>query len=68
MNETKINDDEGFFCSELVAKFFKKCKLLDTQKESCSFWPVDFCEEKSIQLTGGAYLDKEITIVLNKHR
>lgn len=40
---TAIDDDRTFFCSELVAKCYKVCGIMQETKEACSnFFPVDF--------------------------
>jgi hypothetical protein len=51
----------------LVAKCFKHCGLLVSEKASSRFWPVTFSEEKNLELTSPALLDKEIVITLKKH-
>lgn len=61
-------EEDGYFCSELVAKAYKLCNLLQSKKASSSFWPLDFSQQRNIQLSNGAYFDKEVTVVLNKHR
>ncbi len=40
--------EEGYFCSELVAKCLKLCGLLATKKASSCFWPANFTEEKNL--------------------
>jgi hypothetical protein len=65
---TKGKEEEGYFCSELVAKAYKLCHLLNSKKASSSFWPIDFSQLRSIKLEKGAYFDRELTVVLNKHR
>lgn len=65
-DRSSTNSDDGYFCSELVAKAFKVSKLLDSNKACSSFWPIDFAQEKRLKLKG-ATLEREVTVVLNKH-
>lgn len=64
----KVVEEDGYFCSELVAKALKQCGLLDPVKASTQYWPVDFSAEREIQLLRGARLSDEITVILRKHR
>ena len=45
--------EDHFFCSELVASAYKKLGLLAAEVSACKFWPKDFSEEASLELTGG---------------
>lgn len=60
----KSSDDDvekaknGYFCSELVAKIYKLTGLLDKQKASSQYWPIDFTEASEMTLLNGAYLDR----------
>ncbi|KRX02363.1 hypothetical protein PPERSA_09980 [Pseudocohnilembus persalinus] len=65
-NQNQQNQ-EGVFCSELVAKFFKKIGIIDKDKQSTSYWPVHFTEKRNLQLQQGATLGQETIIVLDRH-
>lgn len=54
-----------YFCSELVAKCYKRCGLLNTTKASSSFWPVHFTRE--LKLVPPCQLQPPVTILLKKH-
>ena len=45
-----------YFCSELIAKAYKKFEILDKKKGSNSYWPVDFTERGGLTLEGEGYL------------
>ncbi|CAK67631.1 unnamed protein product (macronuclear) [Paramecium tetraurelia] len=57
--------NESFFCSELVAKAFKYCGLLESHRASCSFLPVEFT--KKLQLTNQTQITDDIVVILKKH-
>ena len=41
-----VENGRAFFCSELVAKCFKLCNIMQpTEQASCNFLPVDFATE-----------------------
>ncbi len=35
----KSRHDDGYFCSELVAKAYKIAGILPAKKSACSYWP-----------------------------
>ena len=51
-----MNEERGYFCSELVAKALKSVGLLDEKKSSGRYWPVDFSEKNGLELKRGATL------------
>ncbi|CAD8097940.1 unnamed protein product [Paramecium primaurelia] len=57
--------NESFFCSELVAKAFKYCGLLESDKASSSFLPVEFT--KQLKLTNQTQITDDIVVILKKH-
>ncbi|CAD8128527.1 unnamed protein product [Paramecium sonneborni] len=57
--------NESFFCSELVAKAFKYCGLLESEKASSSFLPVEFT--KQLKLTNQTQVTDDIVVILKKH-
>lgn len=60
-------DEQGFFCSELAAKAYKRMGLLVTEKASSRFWPVDFTERGGLVLEGQAHLGRERLVLLSRH-
>lgn len=42
--------ERGYFCSELVAKVYKELGLLEKEKASSSYWPVDFTARGGLNL------------------
>lgn len=66
-NWENVNEDRGYFCSELIGKALKSIGLLDEKKSSGRYWPVDFAEVSGLQLKRGAALGPEQTVMLNKH-
>ena len=40
-----MEEDRGFFCSELVAKAYKTVGLLEPKRASSKYWPVDFSQK-----------------------
>ena len=55
-NWETVNEERGYFCSELVAKALKSIGLLDEKKSSGRYWPVDFSEKNGLELKRGATL------------
>lgn len=47
-NWEAVNEDRGYFCSELIGKALKSIGLLDEKKSSGRYWPVDFAEESGM--------------------
>ncbi len=59
MRKTSGDEEEpgrGYFCSELVAKVYKKFGLLEREKASSSYWPVDFTARGGLNLFDSAFL------------
>lgn len=63
-----VDDDRKFFCSELIAKAFKVCGILQETKEaSSSFFPVDFTtQSKKLKLQPGMLISGELNIHINE--
>lgn len=53
-----VDKDRTFFCSELVAKCYKVCGIMQpTELSSTNFFPSDFGSDKNkLQLVDGAKL------------
>ena len=58
----KIEEQEGFFCSELVAALYKKLQLLPEHVSACAYWPGRFSMNKKLELRDGAYFGPELAI------
>jgi palmitoyltransferase len=59
MRRKASSDEEvqnGFFCSELIAKVYKTLGLLSLEKASSNYWPVDFTMRGGINLLDSASL------------
>ena len=55
-----------FFCSELIAKAYKRCGILKSDVASCQFLPGDFSSKSDkLSLTEGAKLEEEILLMLD---
>jgi hypothetical protein len=50
-----------------VAKVYKKFGLLEREKASSNYWPVDFTTRGGLNLFDSAFLGEERLIILNKH-
>jgi hypothetical protein len=59
-----VNQD-GFFCSELVASAYKLVGLLDPNTVSARYLPVHFTQKKHLKLLKGAKLSNEYGLILN---
>jgi PH domain/Permuted papain-like amidase enzyme, YaeF/YiiX, C92 family len=46
----ETNEDEGYFCSELVATAYKKAGILPKNIYSSRYWPGNFADERPINL------------------
>ncbi len=59
-----VDKDRTFFCSELVAKAYKVCGVMQPTDQACSnFLPIDFTtESKRLKLVPGAKLLNEMQI------
>lgn len=64
--EAEDLDNRQFFCSELVAKAYKVCGLINTERASCQFLPADFSSCKLSKLENGSSLKEELLIVMDK--
>lgn len=60
-----VNTDPGsektFFCSELVAAAYKRLGYLTPDLASCKYWPGNFSDEQTLELTQGS-LGEELLI------
>jgi hypothetical protein len=56
-----IDDDRTFFCSELIAKCYKVCGIMQETKEASSnFLPVDFSTQSNkLKLVATAKMTSE---------
>ena len=54
--------EEGYFCSELVAAFFKALKLLPENKPASRYWPGSFCAKSKLKLMNDAKLGPEMLV------
>lgn len=58
-------EERDFFCSELVAKAFKECGLLNTEQSCCQFMPRDF-SSNHLKLAGDARMEEELLVVFDR--
>ena len=66
---TEEEESKTYFCSELVARLYKEIGLLDPNKASTTYYPIDFSEKGSIRLIReGAILGPEHIISFDKHK
>lgn len=49
------SEKRTYFCSELVAKCFKDLGLLSNSKSSTQYWPIDFTEDRTLDLIGAEF-------------
>jgi hypothetical protein len=54
-------DYHNFFCSQLVAAFYKKLHLLPRGVSSCAYWPSAFAFERGLTLVRGG-LSEEMEV------
>jgi hypothetical protein len=64
-NKSIALDNENFFCSQLVAAFYKKLSLLPKGISSCVYWPSSFAVGNSLPLPEGVCLGEEMELMLN---
>eukprot|EP00359_Climacostomum_virens_P008256 CAMPEP_0204904310 /NCGR_PEP_ID=MMETSP1397-20131031/4795_1 /ASSEMBLY_ACC=CAM_ASM_000891 /TAXON_ID=49980 /ORGANISM="Climacostomum Climacostomum virens, Strain Stock W-24" /LENGTH=226 /DNA_ID=CAMNT_0052073091 /DNA_START=460 /DNA_END=1140 /DNA_ORIENTATION=- len=64
-NKSLITDRETFFCSQLVAAFYKKLKLLPTGVSACGYWPSSFSAHRKLALPEGVSLGEEMELSLS---
>ena len=61
-----------YFCSELVAAFYKSLGILDPHKASTQYWPVSFSDSKTLPLLRGRLEPERVIVfeesVLDKRR
>lgn len=50
---------ENFFCSQLVAAAYKTLGYLPKKIATSKYWPVNFSQEKNLELIGNATLGPE---------
>ena len=59
-----IQQDRTFFCSELVAKAYKKMDLLEPHKAAALYFPSSFAQDAHLKLLGDQKLSKEFLLNL----
>jgi hypothetical protein len=55
-------DYKDFFCSQLVAAFYKKLSLLPRGVSSCVYWPSSFASNHKLVLPVGVLLSEEMEV------
>ena len=69
VTERNLEEDlssREFFCSELIAKAYKRCGILKSEIASCQFLPGDFSSKSDkLTLEHGANLEEEILLMLD---
>lgn len=50
LGKKETNENEGYFCSELVASAYKKAGLLPSDVSSSNYWPGNFAGERPLFL------------------
>lgn len=63
-NESIITDNENFFCSQLVAAFYKKLSLLPDTHSACVYWPSSFASNRKLPLPQGVSMSEEMEVSL----
>ena len=63
--DANLDEQKGFFCSELVASAYKILGVLPQDPASNKYWPGDFSSEHNIILIPPARMQKELLI--DKH-
>ena len=60
-----VDEDRAFFCSELIAKAYKECMIMEpTDAASASFNPGDFSQRSNkIKLVKAASLSQEMLVM-----
>jgi hypothetical protein len=64
-SESIALDNQDFFCSQLVAAFYKKLGLLPKGISSCVYWPSSFAVGNSLPLPDGVCLGEEMEVMVN---
>ena len=59
--KTDPGSEKTFFCSELVAAAYKRLGFLTPDLASCKYWPCNFSDEQTLELTQGS-LGEELLI------
>lgn len=69
VTERNLEEDlssREFFCSELIAKAYKRCGILKSEIASCQFLPGDFSSKSDkLTLEHGAKLEEEMLLMLD---
>jgi hypothetical protein len=64
--QSEVNSDyKDFFCSQLVAAFYKKLDLLPEEISACSYWPTSFASCRSLSMQPGTGLSEEMEVSLS---
>jgi uncharacterized protein YycO len=63
--QSEVNSDyKNFFCSQLVAAFYKKLDLLPVEISACSYWPSSFAAGRVLSMQPGTGLGEEMEVSL----
>lgn len=58
-----------YFCSELIARLYKELKLIDGEKSSASYFPIDFSSKGDLKFSrNGVSLGREQIIAFEKNK
>ena len=55
LGSKQTDENEGYFCSELLASAYKKAGILPSEIDPSDYWPGHFAEERNLHLVN-AYL------------
>lgn len=62
--ERKVAEDRAFFCSELIAKCYKDCGIMQSHLHSASFNPGNFSTKgQNLNLVEGVTLGTEKLVI-----
>lgn len=53
-----------FFCSQLVAAFYKRLNLLPQDSSACIYWPSSFAAQRKLPLPSGVSLSEEMFLTM----
>eukprot|EP00357_Protocruzia_adherens_P033023 CAMPEP_0115000164 /NCGR_PEP_ID=MMETSP0216-20121206/16592_1 /TAXON_ID=223996 /ORGANISM="Protocruzia adherens, Strain Boccale" /LENGTH=592 /DNA_ID=CAMNT_0002365205 /DNA_START=36 /DNA_END=1814 /DNA_ORIENTATION=+ len=62
LGEEKDEEDQSFFCSELIAAAYKEIGILPPELSASQYWPGSFSSERSLPLQNGAKLGPELLL------
>ena len=55
-------DQEGYFCSQVVARGLQEMGVLSSEGSSAQFWPSDFGSKKKLPMINGAFFGPELIL------